>query len=150
MERTLAVMKPDTVQRRLVGRIVERFERKGLRIVGMKMLAVSGELAAELYAEHKGEDFYAPLMEFITSSPIIAIVLAGRDAVAVVRTLVGPTNSSDAPAGTIRGDFGLSRRHNLVHGSDSATSAEREIALLFSPNELMDYDIADETWVYER
>ncbi|MCY2928239.1 MAG: nucleoside-diphosphate kinase [Planctomycetota bacterium] len=150
MERTLVVVKPDGVQRRLVGEVLARLERKGLRLAGLKLTRVTPALAEKMYAEHKGKDFYPPLVDFITASPVVAIVAEGRRAVAIVRTLLGPTNGPEAPGGTIRGDFGMSRRHNLVHGSDSPASAEREIAILFAKDELHDYQIADETWVYER
>jgi len=150
MERTLVVIKPDGVQRRLVGEILGRFERKGLRIAALRLMRVTRPLAEKMYAEHKGKDFYLPLMDFITASAVVAMVLEGREAVAIVRALLGATNSPEAAAGTVRGDFGLSRRHNLVHGSDSPASAEREIAVLFDKDELVDYPIVDETWVYER
>ena len=150
MERTLVVLKPDAVQRRLVGRIVSRLEAKGLKIVGMKILSVSRDLAERMYAVHEGKDFHAPLLDFITASPVVAMVLEGLGAVAVTRSLMGPTFGPDAPAGTLRGDFGMSRRYNLVHGSDSPASAEREITLFFAPDELVGYELRDETWIYAR
>ena len=150
MERTLIIIKPDAVQRQLVGRIVARFERKGLKIVGLKLLHVSDDLARRMYAVHEGKDFYQPLIEFITASPVVAMVLQGCGAIAVARQLMGPTFGPDAPAGTIRGDFGLSRRYNLLHGSDSSAAAEREIPLLFSPEELVDYELTGDKWIYAR
>ena len=148
MERTLAVIKPDGVQRRLVGRIVRRFEDKGLRLAGMKLLQFDESLARRMYAVHEGKDFYEPLVRFILSGPVVAMVWEGAGAVGVVRALLGATFGREAAPGTIRGDFGMSRRHNLVHGSDSPQSAAREIALLFAPEELVEYEPADRGWVY--
>lgn len=149
MERTLALLKPDAVQRQLVGQIVARIERKGLKIVGMRLLRVSPALAGEMYAVHKGKDFYEPLVEFVTASPLVAMVLEGNDAIAVWRKMMGPTFGPDAPAGTVRGDFGMSKRYNLVHGSDSAESAAREIPLFFAEGELVAYELA-QPWLYAR
>jgi nucleoside-diphosphate kinase len=150
MERTLIVLKPDAVQRQLAGRIIERFERKGLKIVGLKMLRVDGDLARKMYGEHEGKDFYRPLVEFITASPIVAMVLQGPGAIAICRSLIGPTFGPDAPAGTIRGDLGMSRRYNLIHGSDSPESAAREIPLFFEPGELCEYDLVAGEWILAR
>lgn len=150
MERTLILCKPDAVQRRLVGRIISRLEDKGLRIVGMKLLRVSDELARRMYAEHESKGFYEPLVAFITSSPVVAMVAEGVGAIGNCRSLLGPTFGPDAPPGTIRGDFGSSRRYNLVHGSDSAASARREIAVFFAPEELVDYQLATDPWIYAR
>jgi len=150
MERTLIVLKPDAVQRQLVGRIIERFERKGLRIVGLKMLRVGEDLARRMYSVHEGRDFYKPLVEFITASPVVAMVLEGPGAIGVCRSLIGPTFGPDAPAGTIRGDFGMSRRYNLIHGSDSPESAAREIGLFFDSGELCDYDLVAGEWILAR
>lgn len=147
MERTLVLLKPDALQRRLVGQILARFEAKGLKIVGMKLLRVSPELAARHYAEHVGKPFYNELVSFITSAPVIALVVEGPRAVEVVRRLMGKTNALEAEPGTIRGDYGLSVGMNLVHGSDSPASASREIALFFSPDELHDYALADAPWL---
>ncbi len=148
MERTLVLCKPDAVQRGFVGQIVDRFERKGLKIAGLKLMRFSRELAAEMYQMHQGKDFYEPLVEFITASPAVAIVLEGNSAVKVVRKMLGATFGPDAEVGTIRGDFGMSKRYNLVHGSDSTESASREISLLFKPDELLDYQIVAQKWVY--
>jgi nucleoside-diphosphate kinase len=148
MERTLIVLKPDALQRQLAGRIIERFERKGLKIVGMKMLRVGDDLARRMYSVHEGKDFYGPLVEFITASPVVAMVLEGCGAIAVCRTLMGPTSGAEAPAGTIRGDFGMARRYNLIHGSDSPESAAREIPLFFQPDEMVQYELVASQWVY--
>ena len=150
MERTLILFKPDAVHRGLIGRILARFEAKGLKIVALKMLRISPDQAGRMYAEHKGEDFYAPLVEFVTGGPTVAMVLEAVGAVGMARSLIGPTFGPDAPPGTIRGDLGASRRYNLVHGSDSAGSAEREIPLFFRPEELMEYDAVTSVWVYAR
>ena len=150
MERTLVIIKPDAVQRRLIGRILARFEDKGLKIVAMKLMRVAAELAKKMYGEHEGKDFYEPLLEFVTACPVVVIVLEGLDAVSIVRTLIGPTFGPDAPAGTIRGDFGGSRRYNLVHGSDSPTSAEREIGIFFQAEELADYELVISGWTYAK
>lgn len=149
MEQTLVILKPDALERRLLGRIVARFEDKGLKIVAMKMVRVSRELAERHYGEHEGKPFYEPLLAFITSAPVVPMVLEGPGAVAAVRAMLGPTHGAEAAPGTVRGDFGLSNRHNLVHGSDSSESAEREIALFFQPGELLDYDLSDAHWVSE-
>ncbi len=150
MERTLVVLKPDAVQRRLAGEILRRFEQRGLTLVGLKMLQLSDARARRMYSVHKGKDFYEPLVKFVTSGPVIAGVLQGRDAVATVRAMLGETNAPRAAAGTIRGDFGLSRRHNLIHGSDSPESADREIPIFFRAEELVDYTHSDAGWVYEQ
>ncbi len=150
MERTLVVIKPDAVQRGLIGEVVTRFERKGLKPIAMKMSAVSDSTARKMYAVHKGKGFYEPLVAFITSSPVVAMVLEGRGAIATVREMLGETNGSDAAPGTIRGDFALSTRHNLVHGSDSSASADREIAVFFQTHELHEYSRPVDEWVYER
>ncbi len=147
MERTLVLVKPDGVQRGLVGRIVGRLEEKGLQLVGMKMVRVSQELAHRHYSAHEGKGFFPGLVEFITSSPIVALVVEGKGAVEVVRRLVGETDPLKAAPGTIRGDFGLDIGHNLVHGSDSAEAAEREIGLFFSAGEVLDYPRELEPWI---
>ena len=150
MERTLVVLKPDAVQRGLAGSILARFERKGLKIVAMKMMQIPRELATQMYTEHEGKDFHEPLLEFVTVSPVVVLVLEGLAAVEIVRGMLGPTFGPDAPPGTIRGDFGASRRYNLAHGSDSPSSAKREIELFFAPEELMDYELLTSSWVYAR
>ena len=131
MERTLVLLKPDAVRRRLVGHVLSRYEAKGLTIVAMEQRTITGEVADAHYAEHVDRDFYPPLREFATSGPLVALVLEGDEAITVVRALTGATDGRKAEPGTIRGDFSLSNRENLVHASDSAESAEREIALWF-------------------
>lgn len=148
MERTLILLKPDAVQRQLVGRILQRFEAKGLKLVALKMLVLSRAQARKMYAEHEGKDFHEPLITFVTAGPSVALVLEGAQAITVARSLIGPTFGPDAPAGTIRGDLGLSMRYNLVHGSDCREAAEREIAVLFEPAELLDYRLDGENWIY--
>lgn len=149
MERTLVLLKPDAVQRRFVGEIVRRFEVKGLNLCGLKMTKLDEATIRSNYAEHEGKPFYEPLVRFMTSGPIVAIALEGKNAVGIVRTMVGPTFGPDAPAGTIRGDLGVSNRFNLVHASDSTASAERELELYFKPDELFDVKQCDIEWVYD-
>ncbi len=132
MERTLVLIKPDGVERGLVGEILSRFEKKGLKIVGLQMLKMDHSLAEKHYAEHKDQPFFAGLINFMTSSPIIAAIIEGEGAVVAVRSLMGCTNPLKSPPGTIRGDYGLVTSHNLIHGSDSLESAKREIELFFS------------------
>ncbi len=147
MQQTLVLLKPDCVQRRLVGTIVQRLEQKGLRLAAMKLVQASGALAEKHYAVHKGKPFYESLVQFVTSGPTVAMVWEGREAVAVVRTLMGPTDGTKAPPATIRGDFALSVQNNLIHGSDSPENAAAEIALWFKPEELVAYQPADNAWV---
>lgn len=146
VQRTLVLCKPDAVQRGLVGKIISRVERKGLKIVGLKLMRIDEDLAGRHYAEHLEKPFYPDLRHFITSSPVVAMAIEGRNAVEVVRDLMGVTNPQKAAAGTIRGDFGLNMTMNLVHGSDSLASAEREIALFFSEQELVAYPLTLEAW----
>jgi nucleoside-diphosphate kinase len=147
MERTLVLLKPDALQRRVVGSIIARFEAKGLKIVGLKLLHASRNLAERHYAEHVGKPFYSELVAFLTSAPLIALVAEGPRAIDAVRGLMGKTNPLDAAPGTIRGDLGLSVGTNLVHGSDSPASAAREIPLFFAPQEILSYPLADERWL---
>jgi nucleoside-diphosphate kinase len=149
MERTLIILKPDAVQRGICGQIVERFEKKGLQIVGMKLMKIGQALAETHYAPHKGKPFYDGLVKFMTSSPVIAIALSGKDAIAISRKMMGATFGSKAEPGTIRGDFGVSNSFNLIHGSDSAESAARELGLFFKSEELIDWKPAIQTWVYD-
>lgn len=146
-ERTLVLCKPDAVQRSLVGPIIARLEAKGLRIVALKMLGIRPALARQHYEAHVQKPFYADLEAFITSSPVVAMVLDGDQAVEIVRRLMGVTDSVQAPPGTIRGDYGISLTKNLVHGSDSLASAQREISLFFTEDELYDYTLSTEAWV---
>ena len=146
-ERSLILIKPDAVQRRLAGKLIGRLEDKGLKIVGMKMLRVTQERSREHYAEHVNKPFYPLLEEFITSGPVIALVAEGPEAITVVRDMMGPTNGREAPPGTIRGDFGLSRQMNLMHGSDGPEAAVREIGIYFESEELLDYETTLGGWV---
>ena len=149
MERTLVMLKPDAVQRGFVGRILARFEAKGLKIVALKLARVDRALAERQYALHKGKDFYEPLIRFVTSAPVVFVALEGKGAVAVARKMMGATFGPNAEPGTIRGDFGMSNRFNLVHGSDTPDAAQREIALFFRPEELIDWQPAAQPWVYD-
>ena len=147
MQQTLILFKPDAVQRRLVGELLSRFERKGLRLAGLKLVHSSRELAEKHYAVHKGKPFYESLLTFLTSGPTVAVVLEGREAVAVGRSLMGLTDGAKAVPGTIRGDYAISVQNNLVHGSDSPENAATEIALWFAPNELTKFAPVDAAWV---
>lgn len=151
MERTLILLKPDAVQRGLVGRIIARFEDKGLKLVGMKLMKVDRGLAEQLYAPHKGKPFYPGLVGFMTSAPVVAMALQGIDAIRICRAMMGATFGADAAPGTLRGDFGASRSFNLVHGSDGPESAARELALLFpeGPGGTLDYDLDSLRWTYD-
>ncbi|HJO82683.1 MAG: nucleoside-diphosphate kinase [SAR202 cluster bacterium] len=149
MQRTLVLLKPDAVQRGLIGPIISRLERRGLKIVGMKLMQVSEELAYRHYGEHEGKPFFPPLISFITSGPIVAIAIEGAEAVDVVRTTMGATKPAESTPGSIRGDFGVDIGRNLIHGSDSIESAERELALFFSEDELLDYSRATDPWIAE-
>ncbi len=148
MQHTLIIFKPDCVQRRLVGSILERFETKGLRIAALKLLQVPREIAEEHYAEHKDKPFFGGLIDFITGGPVVVGVLEGNEAITVVRTMLGATSGVAAAPGTIRGDFSISKQNNLVHGSDSPESAQREIALWFKEGGVFDYSIAGSEWVF--
>lgn len=147
MERTFILFKPDCVQRRLVGRILARFEDKGLNVVAMKMLRITPELSKQHYAEHVQKGWYPTLEAFITGGPVVAAVLEGLEAIRVVRDMLGATNGLNAAPGTIRGDFSSSRQMNLVHGSDGPDAAKREIALYFKPEELVDYEPTITKWM---
>jgi nucleoside-diphosphate kinase len=147
MERTLVLLKPDCVQRRLVGSILQRFEQKGLRLVALKLAHATQQLAAQHYAVHKERPFYQSLVKFITSGPTVAVVLEGPEAVAVVRKMMGITNGAESPSGTIRGDYGISVQNNLIHGSDNVDNAKMEIALWFKPDELVTYTPVDNAWI---
>ena len=147
MERTLVLLKPDCVQRRLMGQIISRFEGKGLNVIAMKMLRVAPELAKQHYAEHVDKPFYPGLEAFITGGPVVAIVAEGLDAVQLVRNMLGATSGLKATPGTIRGDFSCSRQMNLVHGSDGLEAASREISLYFRADEICDYTPAASPWL---
>jgi len=149
-ERTLIIIKPDGVQRHLAGEIIRRFERKGLKLVAAKLLRPDIELAKKLYAVHKGKPFYEGLVRYLCSAPVLAMVWEAQGVIEIARRMLGATFGYEAQAGTIRGDFGCSRGFNLVHGSDSAKSAEYEIPLFFKPEELLEYGFSDEQWLYGR
>jgi len=148
-ELTFVMIKPDGIQRRLVGEIISRFETKGIRICAMKMMKIPRELAERHYAEHKGKSFYEPLVNYVTSGPVICMVFDGDNAVSVVRSMIGATNPQDAISGTIRGDLAMQTGRNIIHGSDSSESAKREIELFFNEYEIQDYKRIDEAWLYE-
>lgn len=149
LERTLIILKPDAVQRGLMGRILGRFEDKGLKVVGAKFMQIDAELAATHYESHQGKPFYKGLVAFMTSSPVLVLALEGVASIAICRTMMGATFGSNADAGTIRGDFGVSNSFNLVHGSDSPEAAQRELSLFFAEGELLGWDRASEGWVYD-
>ncbi len=149
MERTLIIVKPDGVERALVGPIISRFEQRGLKIVALKMLQVSDELARKHYAVHEGKPFFEPLIEYITSSPVVVMVLEGPDAIQAARNTIGATKPVEAAPGSIRGDFGMMVGRNLVHGSDSPENAAAEVALWFDDSEVIDYERAVDSWILE-
>lgn len=147
MERTLIIVKPEGVQRGLIGEVIARFEHKGLKVVGLKLMQIPRETAEKHYAEHVGKPFYEGLVAHITSSPVVVGVLEGPDAVSVARTMMGVTNPRQAAPGTIRGDYGLDIGFNIIHGSDGQEAAQREISIFFAPAELVSYDRAADRWV---
>lgn len=149
MEKTFVILKPDAVQRLLVGQIISRFEQHGLKLVAMKFLQVSTELAQEHYAVHKERPFYKDLIEYITASPVVALVVEGPNAIKMVRNMVGATNPLEAASGTIRGDFGMEIGRNLVHASDGEETAKTEIALWFGEENLVAYQRVVDAWVLE-
>jgi nucleoside-diphosphate kinase len=150
MERTLIILKPDAVQRGLVGEIVGRFEARGLRIVGLKFMTVARTLAEEHYAIHKDKAFFAGLVSYITSSPVIVMALEGTNAVVAARNTIGATRPNEAAAGSIRGDLALEVGRNLVHGSDSVENAETELKLWFKPEELTSWTRDTDSWIFEK
>lgn len=149
-ERTLIIIKPDAIQRHLAGEIVARFERKGFKLVAAKFVQVSEELARRLYHVHREKPFFEGLVTYLSSSPVLVTVWQADGVIDMARKMMGATFGYEAEAGTIRGDFSCSRGYNLIHGSDSAESAEHEIKLFFSPDEIIDYELADEGWLYGR
>ena len=149
VERTFLMLKRDAVQRNLIGNIISRIENKGLKLVGAKLMTVSTSLAEAHYAEHKGKPFYDGLISFITSAPVFAMVVEGENAVNVSRHIIGQTNPAEAAPGSIRGDLGLTVGRNVIHGSDSLASAEREIHLWFDENEISNYSAPRDKWLYE-
>ena len=148
MQRTLVLLKPDCVQRRLMGTIISRFEDKGLNIVAMKMIRVTPEMSQQHYAEHVEKPFYPSLESFITSAPVLAMAIDGLEVISVVREMLGATSGLKAASGTIRGDFGVSKTNNMIHASDSPESAAREVALFFDDSELV--EPVERAWVYDR
>ncbi len=149
MEKTLIILKPDTVQRGLIGQIISRLEDKGLLIVGMKLMQIPTELAERHYAPHKGKPFYPGLFEYITAGPVVVIAAAGVRAIDIARKLMGATFGYESEPGTIRGDFGASKTYNLIHGSDAPETAEHELALYFTPDELLDYETPAHKWIFK-
>ena len=149
MERTLIIVKPDGVQRGLVGQVLSRFESRGFKLAGLKLMRVSRELAERHYAEHVGKSFFEGVISFITSSPVVVGVVEGPNAIATTRAMMGATNPANATSGTIRGDFAVTMSFNVIHGSDGPESAQREIGLFFAPDELFDYTLASSGWVHE-
>jgi len=148
MERTYCMVKPDGVQRNTVGEIIARFEKKGIKIVALKMMQIPQATAEKHYGEHKDKPFFADLVNFITSGPVVAMVLEGENVISMVRTMMGATNPKDSAPGTIRGDFGMTIDKNVIHGSDSPESAEREINIFFKPEEIVEYTKSGQEWIY--
>ncbi|MFM9097205.1 MAG: nucleoside-diphosphate kinase [Phycisphaerales bacterium] len=149
METSLIILKPDAVQRGLMGRIISRFEDKGLQVVGAKLMRITPELAAQHYKDHVSRPFYPGLVKFMTSSPVMVLGIRGNGAVAICRSMMGATFGSKAAAGTIRGDFGVSNSFNLIHGSDGPEAAARELSLFFKAGEVQEFDRAGDAWVYD-
>lgn len=149
-ERTLIIIKPDGVQRHLAGRIITRFEEKGLQLVAAKLVQITEQMAREHYAAHEGKPFFEPAVKFVSSSPSLVIILQGDGVIDMSRKMMGSTFGFDAMPGTIRGDFGCSERYNLIHGSDCPESAEAEIKMFFKPEEILDYEFSDSPWLYVR
>lgn len=149
MERTLIIIKPDAVQRGLVGQIITRFERRGLRLAALKLIHIDKSLAERHYAIHKGKSFYEPLIQYITSSPVVVLVLEGNDAIEIARRTMGATDPAEATPGTIRADFGLEIGRNLVHGSDGPDTAAIEVPLFFTEDEILSYQRDADRWILE-
>ena len=150
MEKSFVMMKPDAVAIRLMGKILNRFEEKGLQLKAIKLMTISEDLAKEHYGEHSEKPFFNDLVEYITSGPVLATVIEGEDAISLIRKMVGATNPQEADLGTIRGDYAVETGRNIIHASDAPESAEREIGLFFNENELVDYNMVDNTWIYEN
>ena len=149
METTLLIVKPDGVQRGLVGRIISRFEEKGLQLTGLKMMTISEDLANQHYAAHKERPFFAGLVRFMTSSPVVVMAVRGNGAIGICRKMMGATFGSNAEPGTIRGDFGVSNSFNLIHGSDSPEAAEKELSLFFNDGDVQSYELGNLHWIYD-
>ncbi|WP_026043541.1 nucleoside-diphosphate kinase [Treponema primitia] len=146
MEKTFVMLKPGVLQRRIVGEVLSRFERKGLKILALKLVQMDQAMVEAHYAEHKGKDFYEKLVSYTLSGPVVAMILEGEEAISAVRRLVGPTDIHNAQPGTIRGDFAYRTRLNIVHASDSTASAEREISLFFKPQEIVEWEDGNDQW----
>ena len=149
-ERTLVIIKPDAIQRHLAGEVIARFETKGLKLVAAKFMQASEDLCRQLYDVHQGKPFFEGVVKFLSSAPVLVMVWEAEGVIDIVRRMMGSTFGCDAEPGTIRGDFGCSRGYNLVHGSDSSESAEREIKLFFRPVEIVDYKLTDADWLYGK
>lgn len=149
IQKSFVMMKPDAVARRLMGKILSRFEEKGLQIIGVKLMQIDEELAKTHYGEHADKPFFDDLVKYITSSPSLAMVIKGEDAISTIRKMVGATNPLEADFGTIRGDYAMDTGRNIIHASDSPESAEREINLFFDEDEICEYSIVDNVWIYE-
>lgn len=149
MERTLIIIKPDAVQRGLIGEIIRRFENRGLRLVGMKLIQMSRDLAARHYAEHEGKPFYPGLIDYITSGPVVVMTWEGKEAITIARNTIGKTRPVEAEAGSIRGDLGMEVGRNLAHGSDSPEKGEQEVRLFFAPEELVAWTRDTDRWISE-
>ena len=149
MERSFVMLKPDAVLRRLMGTVLTRFEERGLKIVAAKMMSISEDLAKEHYGEHKEKPFFNDLVSYITSAPVLAMVIEGDECISLIRKMVGATNPKEADLGTIRGDYALETGRNIIHASDSPASAKREIALFFEDSEINEYALPDESLIYE-
>lgn len=149
MQTSLIILKPDAIQRGYMGKIISRFEEKGLQIIGARFMMISPELAAKHYAVHLGKPFYDNLVRYMTSSPVFVMAIRGVNAISICRKMMGATFGSNAEPGTIRGDYGVSNSFNLIHGSDSEESAKTELALWFKPDELVNWDRKIENWVYD-
>ena len=147
MEKTLVILKPNAVQRELIGQLISKFERRGMKITAMKLTRIPLKTAEQHYEEHRGKEFYKDLLSFITSGPSVIMILESMDAVDIVRTMVGATNPAEAVPGSIRGDYATSPGHNMIHASDSREAAEREIELLFKPEEIQEYRLAVRPWL---
>ena len=149
MQKTLVIIKPDATPRRLIGKIVSRFEEKGLEIIGLKMSVIPEELARKNYSVHEGKDFFEELIKYITAGPVVFMILRGKNAIDVTRMLMGSTFGHEAAPGTIRGDYAISKRYNLLHSSDSVESAEKEIAIFFNDEEIIEHDQTNLKWIYD-
>ncbi|RKZ10580.1 nucleoside-diphosphate kinase [Candidatus Fermentibacteria bacterium] len=147
MEKTLVILKPNAVQRELIGQLISKFERRGMKITAMKLIRIPLKTAEQHYEEHRGKEFYEDLLSFITSGPSVIMILESMDAVDIVRSMVGATNPAEAVPGSIRGDYATSPGHNMIHASDSSEAAEREIELLFKPEEIQEYRLAVRPWL---